>query len=97
MMAFKIASYLGDYVHTKPTLDRFAETVEKLAEDVFSEMPQPLGRRHAYVRLGTPIDLSEYLDGAGGKRRDVVQLVTQKCQDAVQAGLEALNARIQQP
>ncbi len=97
MMAFKIASYLGDYVHSKPTLDRFAETVEKLAEDVFSEMPQPLGRRHAYVRLGTAIDLSSFVDSASGKRRDLVQQVTQQCQDAVQAGVDALNARIQQP
>lgn len=97
MMAFKIASYLGDYVHSKPTLDRFAETVEKLAEDVFSEMPKPIGRRQAYVRLGTPIDLSQFLDGSGGKRRDTVQQVTQQCQSAVQAGLDALNARIHQP
>lgn len=97
MLALKVASYLGDYVHTKPTLDRFAETVEKLAEDIFSEMPMPIGARQANVRLGEPIDLGEYLDVGGAKRRDAVQQLTQQCQAAVQAGVDDINSRIQLP
>lgn len=93
MVAFKIASYAGNYVESRPTLDRFAETVEKLDEDIYSRMPSPYAPRHAFVRFGDPIDLSDEVETAKKKLRRAVENVTQKVEQSVQAGLDELNAR----
>jgi magnesium transporter len=43
MLAFRVSSYSGDYVATKPTVDRVGETVEKLmvtdADSIPAELP----------------------------------------------------------
>jgi 1-acyl-sn-glycerol-3-phosphate acyltransferase len=92
LLAFKILSYLGDYVHRHPTLDRYAETVEKLNEDLHGETYPAHGSRKAYVRLGEPIVLMDYL---GGRLRDNVSLVTATCQNAVQNGIDQINQTLQ--
>lgn len=92
LMAFKILSYLGDYVHRHPTLDRYAETVEKLCEDVHGQMHAAYGTRKAIVQLGKPIDLSDQL---GVRLRDAVGNVTATCQKAVQAGIDQINQTLQ--
>ncbi len=90
MVAFKIASYSGQYVESKPTLDRFAETVEKLEEDVYSRMPAPYSPRRAFVRFAPPIDLTPL--SKEPKLRVAVQGATEAFEKAVQQGLDALNA-----
>lgn len=97
MLAFRIASYSGNYVATKPTLDRFAETVEKLSEDVFSRMPKPFGDRCATVRFHSPIDLTDYLAAFAQKARDAVRDLTRDIERAVQQGVDAINERNRQP
>lgn len=94
LLAFKILSYLGDYVHRHPTLDRYAETVEKLCEDIHGQVHPPYGTRKAYVRLGQPIDLTEHLNG---RLREAVVQVTGACQNAVQNGIDQINQSIQHP
>jgi len=92
LLAFKVASYLGDYVHRRPTLDRYAETVEKLDEDIHSRLAEPFGRRHVYVKFGASIDSSDYLSGPG-KLRHAAERLTATCEQAVQRGLDEINAQ----
>jgi 1-acyl-sn-glycerol-3-phosphate acyltransferase len=97
MLAFRVSSYSGDYVATKPTVDRVGETVEKLMEDQTSIMPPAYAERHAYVRLGTPVSLSAYRSAFEDSPRQAVQVLTDKWEEAVQAGLDVLNAELQTP
>ena len=90
MVAFRIASYTGEYVASHPSLDRFAETVEKLAEDIYARELPPLGPRHAYVRFGEPVDLSEFLESFRKKAREATRALTERLERAVQDGLDAL-------
>jgi hypothetical protein len=88
LLAFKILSYLGDYVHRHPTLDRYAETVEKLNEDLHGETYPAHGNRKVYVQIGEPIDLTNLL---GVRLRDAVSRVTVAAQDGVQSGIDQIN------
>lgn len=92
LLAFKILSYLGDYVHRHPTLDRYAETVEKLNEDLHGETYEAHGNRKAYVLIGEPIDLTDHL---AGRLRDSVSRVTAAAQAAVQSGIDQINKTLQ--
>lgn len=92
MLAFRIASYGGDYVAARPTLDRFAETVEKIEEDLFRKTVPPCHPRRAYVRFGDPIDLAPHVEAFSKKARAAVSAVTEELERRVQAGLDALNA-----
>jgi 1-acyl-sn-glycerol-3-phosphate acyltransferase len=90
MLAFRIASYSGNYVAAKPTVDRVAETIEKLDEDLHGRWPRPWAERAAHVCFGEPIDVRGYL---GEKRtRDAVMKLTRDVEGTVQAGLDAINA-----
>ncbi len=92
MLAFRIASYSGNYVAEKATVDRVAETIEKLDEDMHGKWPRPWADRAAQVRFGEPIDVRGYL---GEKRsRDAVMKLTRDVEAAVQAGLDAIHARL---
>jgi len=90
MLAFRIASYSGNYVAENPTVDRVAETIEKLDEDLHGRWPQPWADRAAFVRFGEPLDVRAYL---GEKRsRDAVAKLTREVEAAVESGLDAINA-----
>ena len=93
MLAFRIASYSGNYVHSHPSLDRFAETVEKLDEDIYSHVPQPFGKRHAFVHFADPIDLTRYLAAYESKAREAIRTLTEDVESAVQHGLDTINAK----
>ena len=55
----QLYSYPGDYVAEKPSIERIAETLDKFEEDVLRvRYPTPRGTRHATVRFGEPIPLS---------------------------------------
>ncbi len=91
MLAFKIVSYTGRYLADHPTLDRFAETVEKLEEDVHSKMPAAFGPREAMVRFGAPIDVTEHLPAFEEKARTAVTALTRDAEQRVQAGIDWIN------
>lgn len=56
----QLYSYPGDYVAEKPSIERIAETLDKFEEDVLrAKYPTPRGIRHASVRFGEPIPLSQ--------------------------------------
>lgn len=90
MLAFRIASYPMGYAAEHPTIDRIAETVEKLEEDLLTRMPPPMGNRHAYVRFNAPIDVGDIL-GEHPKLRGAVKAFTAATEASVQAGLDQLN------
>ncbi len=58
--ALQAHSYIGDYLLENPTLDRRAETVLKLEEDLFGFPTYPIFRT-ARVVAGEPIPVSEML------------------------------------
>ncbi len=95
ILAMRILGYANPYVVEKPTLDRFAETVEKLHEDLFGRWERPFGPRDALVRIGEPINLATWLREAneGGRVRRAVNGLTRGIEDSVQSGLDAINAR----
>jgi len=85
ILALRMLGYTGNYVSEHPSLDRFAETVEKLTEDLRSQAPKPYGKRRAIVRLCEPIDLR------GNTGRSAVNELTENVEATVQAALDEIN------
>lgn len=56
--ALQAHSYIGDYVSVDPTIDRTAEMIMKLEEDLFGHPAYPVDRR-AMVKAGEPIAVSQ--------------------------------------
>jgi hypothetical protein len=94
ILALRILGYGNPYVAQKPTLDRFAETVEKLSEDLFGRWDPPIGPRDALIRVGEPVNLSRWMEEteAGGKSRQATASLTAAMESAVQSGLDAINS-----
>ena len=61
-LVLQLYSYPGDYITSKPTVERMAETVEKFEEDC-NGVASPKGKRSATVKLGPPIDVRPFLSG----------------------------------
>ncbi|MEM1445659.1 MAG: 1-acyl-sn-glycerol-3-phosphate acyltransferase [Planctomycetota bacterium] len=96
ILALRLMSYSGTYLAEKTSVDRVAETAEKLEEDVFGRMPEPMGDRLAIVRFGEPIDLRERL-AASRKLRGAVRDVTARAEASVQHGLDTINRTLDTP
>lgn len=92
ILAFRTLTYARPYVAEHPTLDRFAETVEKMGEDYTGKTRRPLGARASLVHIGEPVDLAKRLEEHAGKLRQAVAAVNSELEDAVQAGVGKLNA-----
>lgn len=58
--ALQLYSYPGQYVRQNPSVDRIAETLLKLEEDVLGTGTYP-GRRTAEVVFGEPVDVAQFL------------------------------------
>jgi hypothetical protein len=86
-LVIQFYSYPGDYVRQKPTIERLAETLDKLEEDVLrTEYPGVRGARRVVVRFGEPILLTP-----GRHRKDAVPALTNTLQARVQELLDQLN------
>jgi 1-acyl-sn-glycerol-3-phosphate acyltransferase len=92
ILALRIHGYLTPYLTDNPTVDRYEETVERLAEDYYSRIMPRTGPRRATVKVGEPIDVSEILENAGGKLRNAVGELTKATEAAVQSGIDEINA-----
>lgn len=90
--AFRIINYGTPYVAEKPTVDRFAESSERMMEDHFSKALQPLGERRVVAHICEPIDLSERLEAFSSRSRAAVTDLSLDMERAVQAQLDAENA-----
>ena len=71
----QLFSYPGDYITSKPSVERMAETIEKFEEDVYGEYCKPKGRRRATVTIGQPIDVKARL-GSSRPRAVMTDLTT---------------------
>jgi 1-acyl-sn-glycerol-3-phosphate acyltransferase len=92
MLAFRVCSYLPDYVAEHPTLDRVSETIEKLAEDVRGAMIEPIALRRGFVRFNDPIPLDEFI-AKGRRGKQAIRDLTATCEASVQDGVDELNAQ----
>ena len=61
-LALQLYSYPGDYVSSKPTVERMAETIEKFEEDLGGGVSTPKGTRSATVTFGEPIDVAPHAE-----------------------------------
>lgn len=84
----QLYSYPGDYLVESPSVERLAETVDKLEEDVLG-VPYPSVRaaRRCVVQLGAPVPV----DGERGRKGGAEQL-TVTLERAVQGMLDQLTA-----
>ena len=82
----QLFSYPGDYLRTQnPSIERIAETVDKLEEDVLQRHTASIrGRREAIVRFGAPIAVP------ATKSRTVVADLTATAQQHVQQLIDEL-------
>src|SRR5439155_4907350 len=58
-LVLQLYSYPGDYISTKPSVERMAETVEKFEEDL-TGVATSKGKRRATVKLGAPLDVKRH-------------------------------------
>ncbi|MBI4783574.1 MAG: 1-acyl-sn-glycerol-3-phosphate acyltransferase [Oscillatoriophycideae cyanobacterium NC_groundwater_1537_Pr4_S-0.65um_50_18] len=79
------------YVSEKPTPERFLDTLIRLEREVFKiDQPPPKGYRQAYLRIGKPINLKEYVADYRRDRAGTVDDVVQKLHHTVQRNLDVL-------
>jgi hypothetical protein len=83
----QLFSYPGDYAHTEPKIERLAEIIDKLEEDVLG-LPYPTvkGKRRITVRFGEPIFAEPFISQVDGSH-----VLTQELENRVQGLLDALN------
>jgi hypothetical protein len=84
----QLYSYPGDYLAGKPSLERLAETVDKLEEDVLHVRTAGLrGSRRAILSFGEPV-LAEPHAAPGG-----AEAITRSLEGRVQDLLDVVNSR----
>ena len=87
-LVMQLYSYPGDYLRQQPTIERLAETMDKLEEDILAlDLPRVRGRRRAVVHIGKPIPVN-----VDPSDRDQVGQLTETMQQRVQAILDQLNS-----
>src|SRR5688500_10651117 len=80
-LVLQLFSYPGDYITSKPSPERMAETIEKFEEDVYREYCKPKGRRRATVTIGEPIDVKARLGSS--RPRAVMSDLTSSLEAAI--------------
>lgn len=83
----QLYSYPPDYLDDSPSVERLAETLDKLEEDVFGAvLPSVRGRRRVVIRFGEPIPARP----DAGRRTEAARLTT-ALQSEVQRMLDEIN------
>ncbi len=92
----QIFSYPGDYLKREPTVERLAETLDKLEEDVLRLPTATIkGMRRVVLRFGEPIDVtgqtgSEEGEGGGRRKRGGVAELSRLMEERVQVLLDEI-------
>ena len=85
-LAVQLYSYPGTYITENPTVERVAETLDKLEEDVLDQYSATTrGMRRSTVRFGEPIEVPT------SKQRNLITELTDQIEGAVQAMLGDIN------
>lgn len=82
-LAHQLYSYPGAYLNEKPSLDRIAETIYKLEEDLLGKAKH-LGKRKAKVVFGEPIDVGSFLEDNGYNTKTGVNPLTGLIRERIQ-------------
>jgi len=86
----RVANWIAvrdNYVRAKPTPERMADNIRRLEVEVFGA-PSLTGPRRAIVRVGRPIDLSDYAADYRADKRGTVTKCVGLLESAVQALLD---------
>jgi len=85
----QLYSYPGNYLEEKPSIERLAETLDKLEEDAL-EAPYPTVHedREVLVRFDQPIELAP-----GKEKRRAPAELTDRLEERVQSMLDEMNAQ----
>jgi 1-acyl-sn-glycerol-3-phosphate acyltransferase len=97
ILALRINGYNEPYLAERPSIDRYDETVERIAEDFHSSMMPRTGPRRAMVMIHPPLSVGDFLNSANGKMRGAIPALTAAMTGQVQSGLDALNAKNDAP
>lgn len=97
ILAMRIHGYLSPYLIEKPTIDRYDETVERIAEDFHSKAMPRTGPRRVMVRVHQPVEVSDFISAAGGNTREAISIITQEMHRTIQKGIDAMNERNDAP
>ncbi len=87
-LVVQLYSYPGDYVAEKPSIERMAETLDKLEEDVLERFTATIrGKRRSTVRFGDPITV----EPTRNRRAAMVQL-TEAFENGVQDQIDRIGS-----
>lgn len=89
ILALRIHGYLTPYLTERPTIDRYDETVERIAEDFHSRAMPRTGPRRALVRIHAPIDTRDFSEM---KLREALPALTAQMERTIQSGIDDLNS-----
>ncbi len=81
-LVVQLYSYPAPYAGAQPTVDRIAETIFKLEEDVFGEGHHP-SPRSVRVRFAEPIDVARFMEDRGLDAKTAVPILTRALADAI--------------
>jgi 1-acyl-sn-glycerol-3-phosphate acyltransferase len=84
-LVLQLYSYPGDYVSSKPTVERMAETIEKFEEDL-DGVAAPKGSRSATVTFGPPIDVAPFI---ASRPRAASMELTGKLEESIRGLMES--------
>ena len=87
-LASQLYSYPGQYLRENPSLDRVAETILKLEEDVLEE-EEYVGPRCADVSFDEPVDVAAFLESRSLTVKTGVRPLTQWLGERIQALIDA--------
>lgn len=80
------------YVAEKPTPERFLDTLVRFEREVFNiDKPRPKAHRQAFLRVGQPVRLQDYLDAYSRDRAGTVATLVQQLQQTIQHNLNILS------
>lgn len=82
-LAQQLYSYPGQYLREQPSLNRIAETIYKLEEDVLEQEIHPTPR-NAHVVFGEPIDVRQFLQDNGLTTKSGVRPMTSQLRVRIQ-------------
>ena len=93
MLALRILGYSGGYAANNPSLDRIAETVARLREDIHSKGSPPVGQRKVFAKICQPIDLRQHVSPNEKISKNAIIQLTEKFEKSIQDGINESNKK----